>query len=103
VGTGTSGGQVTSPSNSFEAPKQVSCALTFANIPANSLAVATWIKDGQQLMRSERQIGGDGWVSFSLIGGGNQPLSPGVYTVTITVGSKILGRKSFTIAGGAVG
>ncbi|MEN6643711.1 MAG: hypothetical protein ABFE08_14825 [Armatimonadia bacterium] len=45
----------------------------------------------------------DGWVSFSLLGGGNQPLSPGGYTVTITVGDKILGRKSFTIRGGAVG
>ncbi|MEN6303354.1 MAG: hypothetical protein ABFD96_11550 [Armatimonadia bacterium] len=103
VGTGASGGQVTNPANSFEAPRQVSCALDFTNIPANSVAVATWSRNGQQLMRSERQIGGDGWVSFSLLGGGNQPLSPGVYTVTVTVGDKILGRKSFTIRGGAVG
>ncbi len=103
VGTSAVNGQITDSGSSFEAPKQVTCALTFKNLPANSTALAIWVRNGQEVIRSTRSVSGNGWVSFSLLGGGNQALTPGTYTVTITVGDKVLGRKTFTITGGAMG
>ena len=59
-----------------------------------------WTRDGVELTRSQREIGGTGWVSFSLMTQDAGGLPPGTYTLTIMVGGDVLGRKTFTIGGG---
>jgi hypothetical protein len=103
VGTGVVEGKVNNAASTFTAPTQISCATNFKDLPKGSVAVASWSRDGQALTSSDRPISGSGWVSFSLMSGGTDPLQPGVYTVTIKVGDKILGRKSFTVRAGGVG
>ncbi|MBU0610990.1 MAG: hypothetical protein KKI08_24125 [Armatimonadetes bacterium] len=95
IGTGVSNGAVENESGAFTAPPKVSCITNFANIPANTQALALWTRDGQEVIRSERTIGGTGWVSFSIMNSAG--LTPGQYTVTITAGGKVLSRKSFKV------
>lgn len=103
VGTAAEGGQVANAANTFTAPPQISCALNFTALPANTTILASWVRDGREVIRSERQAGGTGWVSFSLLSGGTAPLAPGTYTVTITAAGKVLGRKTFVVKAGGQG
>lgn len=100
VGTGSSGGTTTGTAEHFDQTAQVCGAMNYANLPADSLAVAIWTRDGVELTRSQREIGGTGWVSFSLMTQDAGGLPPGTYTLTIMVGGDVLGRKTFTIGGG---
>ncbi len=100
VGTGSSGGTTTGTAEHFDQTAQVCGAMNYANLPAGSLAVAIWTRDGVELTRSQREIGGTGWVSFSLMTQDAGGLPAGTYTLTIMVGGDVLGRKTFTIGGG---
>lgn len=97
VGTGAADGVTTGAADHFPQAGKIAAALRFQDMPAGSTAVAVWTRNGVEVSRSERALGGaNGWVSFSLLsqGGG---LAPGRYTLTISAGETVLGRKSFTI------
>jgi len=49
------------------------------------------------LTKSERQAGGDGWVSFTLKSGDAGGLKPGDYRVVLTTNGQTVGSKFFTI------
>lgn len=100
VGTGSSGGTTTGTADHFDQAAQVCGAMDYTDLPAGSLAVAIWARDGVELTRSQREIGGTGWVSFSLMTQDAGGLPPGTYTLTIMVGDTVLGRKTFTIGAG---
>jgi hypothetical protein len=52
-------------------------------------AEAIWLRDGEELVRTQQQIeGGDGWVSFSLRAGGGKNLSAGLYEVHLRMPGK---------------
>ena len=95
VGTGVSNAAVENASDTFTAPQKVSCLSNFTNVAQNTQAVAAWTRDGQEVIRGERVIGGTGWVSFSITNSAG--LAPGTYTVTITAGGNVLARKSFKV------
>ncbi|NLO04802.1 MAG: hypothetical protein GX131_03115 [candidate division WS1 bacterium] len=101
VGTGTDGSTTTGVADHFPRANKIAAALTYQNIPQGSMAVAVWTRDGAEVTRGNREIGGNGWVSFSIFTEDAAGLQPGRYTLTISVGDRILGRKSFTIGGGA--
>ncbi|MGI5819386.1 MAG: hypothetical protein ACOX9R_14960 [Armatimonadota bacterium] len=101
VGTGTDGGTTTGAADHFPRANKIAAALTYQNQQAGSVAVAVWTRDGAEVTRSQQTLGGaNGWVSFSLSTGTGQDMPPGVYTLTITVGNRVIGRKTFTIGGG---
>ena len=98
VGTGTNAGTTTGAADSFGKISKLCAALTYANQQAGSTAVAVWTRDGAELTRSQQTLGGaNGWVSFSLFTQDAAGLQPGSYTLTISAGDTVLGRKSFTI------
>lgn len=100
VGIRTEGATVIGAADHFNQINTVAAAMTYQNVPQGSVAVAVWTRDGTELTRSQREIGGSGWVSFSMSMQQGHFLPPGRYTLTITVGTTVLGRKSFTIGGG---
>ena len=59
--------------------------------------MAVWTRDGQEVVRSVREVtAGSGSVLFALARqSGN--LFNGSYTVTLSLGDTLLGRKSFVI------
>jgi len=97
VGTGTSGGTTTGAADHFDQVGKVSAAMNYEDLPAGSVAAAVWTRDGAEVTRSQQQVGGTGWVSFSLFTQDAGGLQSGRYTLTITVGDTVLGRKTFTI------
>lgn len=100
VGTGADGGRVIGAANHFDRADGLTGVQHYDNQPDGIVAVAIWERDGNELARGERPIGGTGWVSFSIAMQEGRDLPPGRYTLTITVGNTVLGRKSFTIGGG---
>jgi hypothetical protein len=70
---------------------------------AAGTAEALWFRNGDLLTRSERQIkGGNGWVSFSVMGGGGASLPTGEYEVRLSMPGRTLST-TFTIGDGGVG
>lgn len=101
VGTGTDAGTTTGAADHFPQASKIAAAMTYQNQQPGSVAVAVWTRDGQEVTRSQQTLGGaNGWVSFSLFTDDAGGLQPGRYTLTISVGDTILGRKTFTIGGG---
>ncbi|MFO7947601.1 MAG: hypothetical protein R6V19_12395 [Armatimonadota bacterium] len=101
VGTGTEGGTITGVAEYFPQTNRVAAVLKYRNQQPGSPAVAVWTRDGVEVARREATLGGaNGWLSFSLATQSPGGLRPGRYTLTITVGNTILGRKTFTIGGG---
>ncbi|MFW6156653.1 MAG: hypothetical protein ACOC7J_04985, partial [Armatimonadota bacterium] len=100
VGTGTDGGTTTGAAEHFPQASKIAAALSYENQQAGSTAVAVWTRDGAEVTRSRQTLGGaNGWVSFSLSTEAAGGLQPGRYTLTISVGDTVLGRKTFTIGG----
>lgn len=97
LGTAVTNGVVQNSNSSFAGPTQVSCRYDFTSLPEGSTLVSIWSRDGKDVISSNRSVSGTGWVSFSLLSGGTQALTPGAYSVTIKLGDKLLARKSFTI------
>jgi len=97
VGTGVTDGQTQGAADRFDSASQVATALSFEGLPDGTTIEAVWTRDGKAVARSERQTGGSGWVSFNLYTKDAGGLTRGTYTVTITGGGKVLGRKTFTI------
>jgi len=97
VGRSVVDGQTQEVADHFPQASQVACATTFTDLPENTTAEAVWTLDGQETARSQRQVGGTGWVSFRLYTDDAAGLPPGRYQVTITAGDQVLGRKTFTI------
>ena len=97
VGTGLEAGRITGAANHFDRTDAVFAVIDYKNIPRGSTAVATWTRDGKNLGRAEKDAGGNGSVSFSAQTKDGEAMKPGRYTVTITIGETVLGRKSFTI------
>jgi hypothetical protein len=100
VGTGTDGDATTGIAEHFPRTNRVAAALTHQNRQAGDVAVAVWTRNGQEVARSRKHLGGpDGWVSFAISTEDAGGLQAGRYTLTISVGDTILGRKTFTIGG----
>ncbi len=99
VGTGGEGGRVIGAANHFDRTDGITGVLHYEDKPDGIVAVAIWERDGNELTRGERPIGGTGWVSFSIAMQEGRDLPPGRYTLTIVAGDRIIGRKSFTIGG----
>ena len=98
VGTDAADGRTTGISEQFTRPRRLAATQHFQDVPKGSLALAVWICDGQELRRTERVLGGStGWVSFALMTQDARGLPPGRYTLTISIGGEVLGRKSFTV------
>lgn len=96
-------GEAVGAGTHFENTTQVAL-LHHYNEQAAGLAAAVWLRNGTELVRSEREItGGDGWISFSLMAGGGTALPPGQYEVVLTMPGRPPLRATFTIAGGGVG
>ncbi len=78
--------------------------------PSSRLHRVPWIRPAQattlswRRTRSEREIGGgNGWVSFSVMGGGGGSVPSGRYEVILTLPGRPALRAGFTIGGGAMG
>ena len=99
VGTGGEGGRVTGAANHFDRTDGITGVLHYEDKPDGIVAVAIWERDGNELARGERPIGGTGWVSFSIAMQEGRDLPPGTYTLTIVAGDTIIGRKTFTVGG----
>jgi hypothetical protein len=100
VGTGTDGGTTTGVADHFAQASKIAAAIDYEDVPPGSVAVAVWTRNGTELTRTERALSGtSGWMSFSVYTEDAGGLLPGAYTLTITVGDRILGRKTFTIGG----
>ena len=98
VGIDSADGKTTGISEQFTRPQRLAATQHFRDVPKGSLALAVWICDGQELRRTERALGGSsGWVSFALMTQDTRGLPPGRYTLTISIGGEVLGRKSFTV------
>lgn len=98
VGTGAAGGATTGVADHFGQTDNICAALNYANLPAGSTAAAVWTHDSAEVTRSQQALGGaNGRVSFSLSTQDAGGLPSGRYTLTISVGETVLGRKSFTI------
>ena len=98
VGTGTDGGTTTGVADHFAQASKIAAAMNYEDMPTGSVAVAVWMHNGEELTRTERPLSGtSGWVSFSVYTDDAAGLQPGAYTLTITVGDRILGRKTFAI------
>lgn len=100
VGTANDGPTVIGAADHFDRTDGVAAAMNYENLPHGATAVAVWTQNGNEIARSQREVGGSGWVSFSLSTGTGQDMPPGVYTLTITVDNRVIGRKTFTIGGG---
>lgn len=96
VGIGASGGTVEGAGDSFGQVPSLSTAWEFEGLPAGTVCEAVWSRDGVELAASTREVSGSGWVSFQINGGGGN-LPAGDYTVTLTAGGQVVGRKSFRI------
>lgn len=99
VGTGGEGGSVIGAANHFDRTDGITGVLHYEDKPDGIVAVAIWERDGNELARGERPIGGTGWVSFSIAMQEGRALPPGTYTLTIVAGDTIIGRKTFTVGG----
>lgn len=97
VGTSTANGVVEGAGERFGPVPSLSTAWKFEGLPEGTVCEAVWSRDGEELARSSREVGGSGWVSFQISGGGGN-LPPGDYTVTLTAGGQVVGRKSFRVA-----
>lgn len=97
VGTSASNGQPADPAAHFAEAPEVATGYTYRDLPANTNMVATWTRDGQEVAHSERQVGGSGWVAFTLKSGDTGGLEPGDYRVVLTANGQTVGSKFFTI------
>ncbi len=97
VGTGVADGVVQQSGDRLGPVPSVAAAWSYTDVPAGSTCEVVWSCDGKEVARRSREVGGSGWVSFSLKGGDGGNLAPGRYTVTISVGGKVVGRKTFTV------
>jgi hypothetical protein len=67
---------------------------------AAGTAEAVWMRNGTELTRSQREIeAGNGWVAFSVLGGGGGSLPIGKYEVILSLPGRPPLRTSFTIGG----
>jgi len=90
-------GQPQNAADSFTSASEVWCFATYANLPQNTTAECVWKRNGQELRRSQRTVGGTGWVAFSINTTAAGGFQAGTYTVAITAGPQRLGSKQFTI------
>jgi hypothetical protein len=97
IGTSHEQGRVAGAAERFPQASQISGVLNFTGLPQGATAVGVWTRDGAEITRSERTVGGTGWVSFTLKTGSDAGLRPGAYTLTVLVGNAVLGRRTVAI------
>ncbi|MCD6350925.1 MAG: hypothetical protein J7M26_02300 [Armatimonadetes bacterium] len=96
VGTAVDGGKLTGAALVFRSPQRLATVVTFKDLPKDTELVAVWTRDGKQLIRSRQQVSGNGWASFS-VRAGQGALPAGEYSVTVSQGTRVLGRKNFKV------
>lgn len=97
VGTGAEGGNLEGASDRFAPLPALSTVWRFEELPDGTACEVVWTRDGAELTRSSREVGGSGWVSFQIRGGGRGNLPPGEYVVTLSVGGQAVGQKTFIV------
>lgn len=97
MGTRASGGGLGGAGERFAAPPALSTVWRFGALPEGTTCEVVWTRNGAELTRSSREVGGSGWVSFEIRGGGGANLPPGEYVVTLSVGGQVVGQKTFVV------
>ena len=97
VGRSLQDGALQGAADHFPNAGEVWVHATFTDIPQNTTAQCVWLRNNQEVTRSERVIGGNGWVAFSISTTDKGGLQAGTYNVRLTAGGQLLGEKQFTI------
>ncbi len=82
--------------DSFDQISKIYALYRFENLPQNTLARVSWKRGGEEFSPGQREIGGTGWVWFSVSTDRAGGFEPGQYEVTITAGDRVA-RKRFTV------
>ncbi len=86
--------------DSFDQISKVYAVYEYKNVPEKTKAQVSWRRGGQEFSKGEREIGGTGWVWFSVSTTRAGGFEPGQYEVVLTLGNQVA-RKSFTVGGGS--
>ena len=97
VGTGLEDGQLQGVAETFAKPMTLVCKLNHQDLPDGTKVVAVWSCNGDELVRSEREASGTGWVSFGIKRGDGEPLEPGKYKLVVTAEGREMGWRSFVV------
>ena len=98
VGTDSVDGMTTGIAERFTRPRKLATTYHYRDQTKGALAVAVWTCDGDEILRGERELSGsNGWISFAATTKDEAGLPPGSYTLTLTIGGKVVGRGSFTV------
>lgn len=97
VGTAADAGELQGVADRFPSASQLATVYEFEDLPEGTTIVCVWTRNGKEIARSQRPAGGSGWVSFSIRSGDGSSLPKGRYTVTLSAGDRILGRKTFYV------
>ena len=82
--------------DSFDQISRIYAFLNYEELPEGTTAQVSWKRGGQEFSTGERELGGTGWVWFSVSTGRAAGYEPGQYEVTVTTGTRVA-RKSFVV------
>lgn len=98
VGTGMENGQLVGVGDRLAAPTRIAVQYEYRDLPEGSVCEVVWSRDGDELLRDTRTLKTSGRVAFTIsMQGGADPMPPGRYTATLSIGGSVVGRKSFTV------
>lgn len=97
VGRSILDGKLQGIADHFPSASELWAQVTYTNLPANLEAECVWRRNGNEVNRSKRQIGGSGWVAFSIKTSTAGGFQAGNWTVSISAAGRSLGSKQFTI------
>lgn len=97
VGTASNGGQLQGVADRFPSTSRLVTVYEFEDLPEGTIIVCVWTRDGEEIARQQRPAVGTGWVSFGIRTGDGSSWPKGRYTVTLSAGEKVLGRKTFYV------
>jgi hypothetical protein len=97
VGRSILDGKLQGVADHFPSASELWVQATYTNVPPNSEAECVWRRNGNEINRSQRQIGGSGWVAFSIKTTTPGGFQAGNWSVSISTAGRNLGSKPFTI------
>lgn len=95
VGVSSNAGQLSGATDTLTGVSSLSTVYNFTNLPDNTVIEAVWTRDGEEVIKSQRTVSGNGWVSFGITS--TAKLKAGRYTVTLQIGGKPIARKTVTV------
>lgn len=97
VGRSILDGKLQGIADHFPSASELWVQVTYTNLPANLEAECVWRRNANEINRSQRQIGGSGWVAFSIKTSTPTGFQAGNWSVSISAAGRSLGSKQFTI------